>query len=473
MERRILSDRQRRWLITELAEWRQHGIVSAEQAERMIACYETPADVGRRKQQRFTFAILGIAALLFGAAVLLLIGYNWEALPRLAKIGIIFGVIAATHGTGFYLRFVQGARWTSELVFLLGCLFYGAGIWLVAQVFHLDAHWPDGLWWWALGVLPFALCLESLLLHCLYAGLLAVWAGSEVFGFRHLEMWLFGVCPLPNGAYSLLLMALPGLLWGYRKGSVAALWLYVPLLTWWLVVLSFGWHLDHQTVFMIGTIGALLVIIAENHRAGSALAVPYRALGVLLTAGALVPMGYGDYLRHVTRYDYYWYYRGSGFSPATFALAVAIVMLLAVTVALSGLLKSRAAGETDSPGARLMALLQAQWLPAGLSIAMAFMALWTIICHGEDGAWVLPTIVANVCIVVFAIWLMRTGLRDDRGLPFAFGVGYFVLWAICRYCDLFGERGGMLGASLMFFLCGAMLVGLGVYWRRRKEVRHD
>jgi hypothetical protein len=39
-----------------------------------------------------------------------------------------------------------------------------------------------------------------------------------------------------------------------------------------------------------------------------------------------------------------------------------------------------------------------------------------------------------------------------------------------RYVDLFGDFGGLLGASVMFFLCGAALFGLAIYWRRRKEV---
>ena len=34
-----------------------------------------------------------------------------------------------------------------------------------------------------------------------------------------------------------------------------------------------------------------------------------------------------------------------------------------------------------------------------------------------------------------------------------------------------GAFGGLLGASLMFFLCGATLFGVALYWRRRKEVR--
>ena len=62
--------------------------------------------------------------------------------------------------------------------------------------------------------------------------------------------------------------------------------------------------------------------------------------------------------------------------------------------------------------------------------------------------------------------------RDDRGRPFAAGVAYFLLWAVCRYVDLFSDFGGMLGAALVFLACGCALVGAAWLWRRLKEAHH-
>ena len=76
-------------------------------------------------------------------------------------------------------------------------------------------------------------------------------------------------------------------------------------------------------------------------------------------------------------------------------------------------------------------------------------------------------------MIVFGIWLMRVGLREDRRLPFFSGILYFLMWAVLRYADLFGERGGMIGAALMFFFCAASLFGIALFWNRRKEARHD
>jgi hypothetical protein len=84
-------------------------------------------------------------------------------------------------------------------------------------------------------------------------------------------------------------------------------------------------------------------------------------------------------------------------------------------------------------------------------------------------AW-LPTVAANIAMVAIALWLIRFGLNVGRGRPFGAGVIYLLLWAVLRYIDLFGQFGGMLGASLMFFLCSGALMGVALYWRNRKAV---
>ena len=55
---------------------------------------------------------------------------------------------------------------------------------------------------------------------------------------------------------------------------------------------------------------------------------------------------------------------------------------------------------------------------------------------------------------------------------FAVGVVYFLLWAILRYIDLFAGVAGMLGAALMFLLCGVGLFAVARFWRNRKEIEN-
>lgn len=444
MPKRAITPKQRAWLLDELSLWRREAIVTEEQAQQIADQYEGTGELAERGRSRSVFILMSAAATLVGLAALLLIGYNWDQLSRETKLATVLGVIAATHAAGFSLRYQRNARPLSETVFFLGCLFYGAGIWLVAQAFHINAHYPDGIWWWAVGVLPFALCLETRLLHALLVGLLALWAGTEVLNFGHLGGWLFGRWnSLPNGAYSLPLLALPGIVWAYRKQSVATLNLYVPLLAWWTVLQVFAWHLGGNPFYFVGGVGALLLVIAEAHAEGSRFAIPYRHYGSLLVGGVLVPLSFHSLNKHLVGH---W---GELAGPP------ALLAVLAVAIALV---------TAQRTGSRL----SRQAIPLGIALLMALLPLLAAASHSS----VVPTVLINLAMLGGAFWLMQIGLREDRGRPFGAGVLYFLLWAVLRYVDLFGNFGGMRGAALMFFLCGGALFGVARYWQGRKEVRY-
>jgi uncharacterized membrane-anchored protein len=213
----------------------------------------------------------------------------------------------------------------------------------------------------------------------------------------------------------------------------------------------------------------LLLVIAENHQPGNRMALPYRFWGTALAAGALVPMSFGKFYEEV---GHWWHrYHTSWSSPVALTVGLAILMLLAVALASAMLFRSR----PGDPSARMRGMLRAQWLPLGIALVTAFAGIWAA-GHDfgdtkKDINWIAPTAACNIAMLALALWLMSVGLRDDRGRPFAFGVIYFLVWTICRYVDLFGERGGMLGAALMFFLCGTALFGLAKFWSRRKTSR--
>jgi uncharacterized membrane protein len=448
MSKRALTANQRVWLQEELSRWRRDAIVSDGQAQRIADLYEGAGEVAQRGRSRAVFVLMSAAATLVGLAALLLIGYNWEDLSRDTKLIMVLGTIAATHAAAFSLRYKRDARALSETVFFLGCLFYGAGIWLVAQVFHIQAHYPDGIWWWAVGVLPFALCLETRLLHALFVALMALWAGQEVLNFGHLGGWLFGRWDfLPNGAYSLPLLASPGIVWAYRNQSVKTLALYVPLFAWWTVLQAFAWRLGSNPFYFVGSVGALLLVIAEAHAVGSRFAIPYRRYGALLVGGVLVPLSFYDLSKHLARE-----WTSLAAPPVVLGLvALALVFTTHRTIP------------------------RRQILPLGLMLLMAVLPLMSAGCDRAscaDAAALLPTVLVNLAMVAGAFWLMQVGLREDRGRPFGAGVLYFLLWSVMRYVDLFGDFGGMLGAAMMFFLCGGALFGVARYWQGRKEVRY-
>lgn len=460
MSKREIDEQQREWLLRETVVWQAEGLVSPTQSAQILDQYES-AEVSSSRQHSWALTVLmSVAGLLVALAVLLLISYNWQELPQTVKLLLIFGSLSTAHGLGYWLRIHRQARVLSEASFFFGSLLYGAGIWLIAQIFHLNSHYPDGMWWWAVGVLPLAMLMETALLHVLCVGLLATWCGMEILGFSHLGAWLFGRWSmLPNGAYSLLVFVSLGLAWAYRKRSTVAVGLYVPLLAWWAVLQPFAWDWHLNAIYFIGGVGGLLLMAGEIHRPGSRYALVYRTWGFLLSAGILAALSFHDLNREIANHPDV---------LQAFLQALALIIPAAVILAIGAWIACREEAGPRSLTDAWPVILKRQWLPGSLVALMALLAVWSNVI----GAPFLATILVNIVMVAFAAWLMHLGLRDDRGRPFAVGVMYFLLWTIMRYIDLFGGFGGMLGAALMFFLCGAVLFGVALYWRRRQGSSH-
>ena len=455
MAKRGISDAQRTWLVRQLDDWQSHGLLSANQAAPILDLYETPVELTDRKRSIALVTLMGIAALMIGLSVLLLVGYNWKAMPAAMKLSIIFGAILGTHGIAAALRFKRHATLLSEVVFFLGCLFYGIGIFLVAQIFHINAHYPNGVWWWALGVLPIALCLDTMLLHTLIVALLAIWCGMEILDFHSFDLWLFGG-RWPNGAYSLPLLVLPGMIWAYRKRSVTTVSLYVAVISWWLLLQTFAWEIELASVYFIGAMGGLMLGIAESHAKSSPFSIPYRFIGVLLTAGTLLCLSFYDFNEAALFSRIYYSWWRSSFTAIAFTMAITVAIAILSTL----IVYVVPAFNRDQRRRR--------YLPFGLVLLIVTLLFWNALINDP----LLPTILANGAMIFLAFWLMSVGFRDDRIIPFAAGVMYFLLWTVVRYIDLFGNFGGMLGAAFMFFLCGGTLFGAALYWRNRRQKQY-
>ncbi len=467
MEKRPLPDRQREWLQTEIELWSEEGFVTPEQRDGILGLYESKSDVSRKKQNQGVFVLQAIAMSLFGLAILLLIGFNWESLSGGLRIAIVVGSMLVAHAIGYWLRWTRKQPLAGEIATFLGCCLFGCGIWQIAQVFHINSQNADGVWYWALGILPFALFLESALLHAFLVVILATWVGTEILGIGSNRWW--GWWRVPSGCYTLPLLAAPGILWAYRRKSEKTLAIYLPLVAWWLILLPIAWNKDLNPAYFIGAIAAVFLAFAESHRIGDPMSSPFRLYGAAVIVGLLFLMGFLDFQREMLGHSGGW----------TLVQGIAI---LAVGLGIIAVLNQWGAPHPDDSPEFIPRFFQRFWLPAGLVVMFGGLSLWSLLSGFERSQYgrgsgldhwtwpvLVPVLITNVATVTMAVWLMRVGLREDRGRPFGGGVVLFLAWAIARYVDLFGEIGGMIGASLMFFLCGVGLFGLARFWSHRKE----
>lgn len=246
-------------LLREIEDWARRGLIDAALSERLAA------DV-KARVRGFSFAsVLGLlAALLLGAAVLTFIAANWEAVPRLARLGMLGLVIAAGPVIGALFE-ARGAHLVGEGARIVGSAAYGAGIALVSQMYHIAGDEASGVLLWCLGTALAAVLLRSKALNIAAVVLAAL--------FLSLSTRLWGVSPDFPWWYPALLAALWAVaIW---TDSIGARRLVV------LALIHFGLHL------WLDANGSTAILVAGGMLAVSALLFVAAALRPAATEAAL------------------------------------------------------------------------------------------------------------------------------------------------------------------------------------------
>ncbi len=126
-------------------------------------------------QKKTVRIILSAGAILIGAGVFSLVASNWADMTKDLKVSIILLSMVASYAAGWQMEERYGFQKTGEALTLLGAIIYGAGIFLVGQIFNIHRNWPDGFILWMLGALAlgFALDLYPLFYLAVIVGFIA------------------------------------------------------------------------------------------------------------------------------------------------------------------------------------------------------------------------------------------------------------------------------------------------------------
>lgn len=144
--------------------------------ERVVA-----KDPGVDLQQRVVRLVLAVGAILVGAGAFSFVAANWRSMSSALRIAVILTSFLLMSAAGWWVREYRGYRMTGEALLLVGNIIFGAGIFLVAQIYNTSAEWPTGFILWMLGTLVVAAATESTTLHGL--AVLAGGAGTVAYPF--------------------------------------------------------------------------------------------------------------------------------------------------------------------------------------------------------------------------------------------------------------------------------------------------
>ena len=171
------------FLADELTKWREDGLISDEAARKIAARYDI--DLSGANERR-SFILKLVAYLFLALSLFTLVGANWEELPRAVRLIIVLGILAAVNFSGVLAQ-KNGKETQATTLFFLGNFCYGAAIVLVAQIYHLGEHMPNGVLLWAVGALALGLATRKsiIALQALVLGLIWFLMEFEFSGVSH------------------------------------------------------------------------------------------------------------------------------------------------------------------------------------------------------------------------------------------------------------------------------------------------
>lgn len=423
-----------RWLEGEIRRWTASGIVTVEQAAAIRGLY---ADATPRLPWG-TIVFFGLGAVVAGCGVILLFAYNWDAVPKFGKLALVFGAVAAAHGGGLALGGREGWRGQlGEALALLGTMMFGAAIWLTAQIYHIEEHFPNGFLVWALGALAMAWALGSVANGILAAVLFAIWGGIETLRFHSPGDWVLVILPLTLGA----------LAWRLRSALLLA---FVVLAVYWLALCHAGHWGSAGTAFAIGIAFAVLLIGLAKQGWLDWTDAQRRVFEALGVAGFLV-CAYLVTFHRVAR-DLVELHREA--ASSTMGLAYRWVGFSLAAAVWARVLWEWRAGERERLGG------------AELLFPIALVYVQALPMLGVHTGGIFPATVFNlVCLGLAAAWMVR-GCRESRLREVVLGSVLLGLVLFARYFDLFDS---LALRGLAFIGFGAVLFAEGFYYRKLRR----
>lgn len=265
----------RRRLSEDLARWREFGWVTAE-GEAGIR-----RDLIERRSGPGLAAVLAIlGAVLLGFAIMSFVAANWQDMPRLVRLTIIFAGLVGAYG-GAAALFSRGFEAFGHAAILLGVAIFGAGIMLIAQMYHIEGHPTRAILVWALGALFAGILIRSNPALAFATVLFAVWSTWETTlsvhaGWRDVHWPLLAAALVLAAAYALNRWW-PGV---HLTGVMLAGWL---ILQGYLTHGSSG----HLVVAVIGLVVAVAAIYAAWRNRAAARA------DAMISDFAAAILGYG------------------------------------------------------------------------------------------------------------------------------------------------------------------------------------
>ncbi len=392
----------------------------------------------------YAFSMLGV--LLLGSGIITYFAANWALMPKIIKLVILFGGMWAAYGAAAYLLQRGDSPQLGQAILLLGVILFGANIMLIAQIYHIDSHYPDGVLSWSAGALLAAYLLRSQPAMIAALGLGVLWTGMETLGFDrvHWPFLILWLACLPmiyrmqwRASAHVALLAL--LVW-----SVFVFWPIEWLLPdVWLLYVMQWYMLAYGALFLLG-----LALDTYARVAFVGMTVQrYAAFAGLMSFYALT---FPDFQTHT---------RDAG-DPLTagpeWFVAVAASLAWVVVLVAAGAWHRQRARTGKSPA-------YLAWGQALLGLIVVLLMVNLFLASEQGG---LMAGLFNLLFFGGTVWLIYAGSRLGDRFLVNIGFVFFALGLLTRYFDTFWT---LLNRSYFFMLGGLLLLVGGFFVERQRR----
>ncbi len=421
----------------EVEEWISAGIIDITQGEAILARYGTQLTDARGSSLGY-YVLTALAALFVGLALILILSHNWDQIPRAVRM---LGLCCLTLSVNFQgLRLIYDSRNGAGVLWLFfGSICYGTTIMLIGQIYHIGEHFPDGIFFWSLGILPLIFLTRSRLLALLCLALATVWmiveAQSDFF----------------PSSYPLFAISAIWLAWTRKDSALLFISALFGMVFWINILIAWSagdfYHFKAVIDQFPASIGCGLLLTGFSWRLMHSSHIHLQNYGQLLHLWILRA---SLILLLVLSFDSLWHefirdkYTLGLFSPLFILVSCAAGCFLALPYGVN----------TYGP-----------ILSNGLFYFCAF--FW--ITYGSADKETL-SIATNLMLVFTGIWLIRRGIDDAVTHFFYTGVGLLLMTAMFRYFDLIGDY---IGGAVLFIIAAAIMFVAARYWRFHIEKKEQ
>ena len=429
-----MADRARflRWFIGEIPTLRQQGVIDDTAQSQLLEHYRTrlqSVETARRNRSlSYFFLTLGIfGVLLIGGGILLAVSYNWDMLPRFARLalaalpllaGVVLGVCTICRK--------QAGQLSRELAAVITSVGFGVLTAVVSQVYHLGGSFGDFM------VLQLALALALV-----YVFNSIALASLYVFGlFSIVDSYAFSIVSEPISFCAAGVAAfLPYMFYHLLQESPFRIWMrYLAVVLAIFGLVSCTGHYPMLSCLAVATMGLLagreLYEKQVKNFRNPWLVPSFVFMLVLLGVGSSAKHAFDISTASPLELGAYWVFTG-----ITWGLVVILY---------------------------LRRRLDVERFMTGLWLLLALLAYCGPSWHET------LRIACNIYTIAFGLLLIQRGVRLRQYTTFNGGI---LLVAVLLSCRFFDDHFDVLFRSIGFIVLGLAFIAANIVFSRRVKAK--